>query len=132
MLEMKIRDHGKEHKVNGPVGVREWVIAEGYIPSESHGPEPEMTSHERLTMGALSLMGDEFWRQGFGPLLNDCKELPFGDIEALKSALAAGQYAALVLEPMQDQQRQSHHRRALRSSVRAMGHERPKHLRSPG
>ncbi len=54
-----------------------------------------------LTMGALSLMGDDFWRQGFGPLLNDCKELPFGDIEALKSALASGQYAALVLEPMQ-------------------------------
>jgi hypothetical protein len=23
-----------------------WAIAEGYIPSWSHGPEPEMTSHE--------------------------------------------------------------------------------------
>ncbi len=23
-----------------------WVIPEGYIPSESHGPQPEMTSHE--------------------------------------------------------------------------------------
>ncbi|HEU5400662.1 MAG TPA: sensory rhodopsin transducer [Terriglobales bacterium] len=31
-----------------PVGVREWVIAEGYIPSESHGPKPEMTSHETV------------------------------------------------------------------------------------
>lgn len=31
-----------------PVGVREWVIAEGYIPSESHGPQPQMTSHETL------------------------------------------------------------------------------------
>src|SRR5512142_2437439 len=30
------------------VGVREWVIAEGYIPSESHGPKPEMTSHETV------------------------------------------------------------------------------------
>lgn len=28
------------------VGVKEWVIAEGYIPPESHGPEPQMTSHE--------------------------------------------------------------------------------------
>ena len=54
-----------------------------------------------LTMGALSLMGDEFWRQGFGPLLNDCNEVPFDDLDALQSALAAGQYAALVLEPMQ-------------------------------
>ena len=31
-----------------PVGVREWVIAEGYIPAESHGPQPEMTSHETV------------------------------------------------------------------------------------
>ena len=28
------------------IGKREWVIAEGYIPAYSHGPEPEMTSHE--------------------------------------------------------------------------------------
>jgi hypothetical protein len=30
------------------IGVKEWVIAEGYIPPESHGPEPEMTSHETV------------------------------------------------------------------------------------
>jgi hypothetical protein len=29
-----------------PIGRRDWAIAEGYIPSSSHGPEPEMTSHE--------------------------------------------------------------------------------------
>ena len=29
-----------------PLGSRRWVIAEGYIPSWSHGPEPQMTSHE--------------------------------------------------------------------------------------
>jgi hypothetical protein len=28
------------------IGRRLWVIAEGYIPSESQGPAPEMTSHE--------------------------------------------------------------------------------------
>jgi hypothetical protein len=28
------------------IGHRRWAIAEGYIPSESHGPEPQMTSHE--------------------------------------------------------------------------------------
>jgi hypothetical protein len=28
------------------IGRRRWAIAEGYIPAESHGPEPEMTSHE--------------------------------------------------------------------------------------
>ena len=28
------------------IGRRRWAIAEGYIPGESHGPDPEMTSHE--------------------------------------------------------------------------------------
>lgn len=28
------------------IGKRHWAIAEGYIPSWSHGPEPEMLSHE--------------------------------------------------------------------------------------
>ena len=31
-----------------PIGRRRWVIAEGYIPSQSHGPEPQMTSHETM------------------------------------------------------------------------------------
>ena len=29
-----------------PIGRQRWAIAEGYIPSSSHGPEPQMTSHE--------------------------------------------------------------------------------------
>ena len=29
-----------------PIGKRRWAIAEGYIPGSSHGPEPEMLSHE--------------------------------------------------------------------------------------
>ncbi len=29
-----------------PVGHRIWAIPEGYIPAWSHGPEPEMVSHE--------------------------------------------------------------------------------------
>jgi len=29
-----------------PIGRFVWVIPEGYIPSDSHGPEPAMTSHE--------------------------------------------------------------------------------------
>jgi hypothetical protein len=28
------------------IGCRTWAIAEGWIPSESHGPAPAMTSHE--------------------------------------------------------------------------------------
>jgi hypothetical protein len=28
------------------IGRRRWAISEGYIPGNSHGPAPEMTSHE--------------------------------------------------------------------------------------
>lgn len=31
---------------DAPIGARTWAIAEGYIPASSHGPAPEMTSHE--------------------------------------------------------------------------------------
>jgi hypothetical protein len=30
----------------GAIGKRTWAIAEGYIPSQSTGPAPELTSHE--------------------------------------------------------------------------------------
>jgi hypothetical protein len=32
------------------IGKTCWAIAEGYIPARSHGPEPEMTSHETLCL----------------------------------------------------------------------------------
>lgn len=32
--------------MNDAIGAKVWAIAEGYIPSESHGPAPQMTSHE--------------------------------------------------------------------------------------
>jgi hypothetical protein len=31
---------------SGAIGRTRWAIAEGYIPSTSHGPEPALTSHE--------------------------------------------------------------------------------------
>lgn len=31
---------------NNGIGQRRWAIAEGYIPPESTGPKPQMTSHE--------------------------------------------------------------------------------------
>ncbi len=34
------------HKSIGAIGATRWVIPEGYIPEESTGPAPEMTSHE--------------------------------------------------------------------------------------
>lgn len=32
--------------INSAIGHKVWAIAEGYIPDFSHGPEPQMTSHE--------------------------------------------------------------------------------------
>jgi ornithine--oxo-acid transaminase len=54
-----------------------------------------------LTCGALSLMGDPFWREGFGPLLPGAEEIPFGDLPALQEKLASRGFAALILEPIQ-------------------------------
>ncbi len=34
----------------GPIGKRRWAIAEGYIPGWSHGPEPQMVSHETVCL----------------------------------------------------------------------------------
>ena len=54
-----------------------------------------------LTIGALSMMGDDFWKRGFGPLLPNCDAIPFGDLNNLQAKLATKRYAALFLEPLQ-------------------------------
>ena len=56
-----------------------------------------------LTCGALSLMGDEFWRGKFGPMLADTKAIPFNDLEALAAQVATKQYAAFFVEPIQSE-----------------------------
>ena len=58
-------------------------------------------SFHGLTAGALSLMNDAFWREGFGPLLQDTFGVPYKDSEALEKALANGRCAAFVVEPVQ-------------------------------
>jgi ornithine--oxo-acid transaminase len=54
-----------------------------------------------LTCGALSLMGSEFWREGFGPMLEGTHQVPFGDLDALEDVLRGRKVAAVVLEPIQ-------------------------------
>ena len=54
-----------------------------------------------LTCGALSLMGDPFWREGFGPLLPETEAIPFDDVEALETKLRTKKFAAFVVEPIQ-------------------------------
>ncbi len=56
-----------------------------------------------LTCGALSLMGDEFWRGNFGPMLPDTHEIPFNDLASLESSLRSKQIAAFILEPLQSE-----------------------------
>jgi len=40
-----------------PIGHKRWVIAEGWIPPTSHGPQPEMLSHE--TACVLNVSNEE-------------------------------------------------------------------------
>jgi ornithine--oxo-acid transaminase len=54
-----------------------------------------------LTLGSLSLNGDDEFRDGFGPLLPDCRRIPYDDLEALEAALQRGDVAAFVVEPIQ-------------------------------
>lgn len=59
------------------------------------------SSFHGLTAGALSLMDDAFWREGFGPLLADTTGVPYGDISALEKTLATWRHAAFIVEPVQ-------------------------------
>ncbi|MFO1114993.1 MAG: aspartate aminotransferase family protein [Beijerinckiaceae bacterium] len=54
-----------------------------------------------LTYGALTMNGDDTFRQGFGPLLPGVKEIPFNDLAALEQALRGRDVAAFFVEPIQ-------------------------------
>ncbi|HJV30698.1 MAG TPA: ornithine--oxo-acid transaminase [Bacillales bacterium] len=52
------------------------------------------------TMGAVSLSSDPEYKRGFGPMLPGIKLIPYGDIDALKSAITPNT-AAFLMEPIQ-------------------------------
>ncbi len=54
-----------------------------------------------LSNGALSVMGDESFREGFGALLENCTRIKMGDLAALETLLAKRDIAALLIEPVQ-------------------------------
>ena len=54
-----------------------------------------------LTCGALSLMSNAFWKDGFGSLLPNTEFVPYGNTEELERKLATKTFAAFVLEPIQ-------------------------------
>jgi ornithine--oxo-acid transaminase len=54
-----------------------------------------------LSYGSLSVNGDQNFRSGFGPLLPECIEIPFNDLDALERTLASQKIAAFIVEPIQ-------------------------------
>jgi ornithine--oxo-acid transaminase len=59
------------------------------------------SSFHGVTLGPLSLVGDDFFKEGFGPLLPGCERVPFGDLSALEAQLRAKDVAAFIVEPIQ-------------------------------
>jgi ornithine--oxo-acid transaminase len=59
------------------------------------------SSFHGVTLGPLSLVGDDFFKEGFGPLLPGCARVPFGDLDRLEQELASGDVAAFIVEPVQ-------------------------------
>jgi ornithine--oxo-acid transaminase len=59
------------------------------------------SSFHGVTLGPLSLVGDEFFKEGFGPLLPGCGSVPFGDLARLEAQLRAKDVAAFIVEPIQ-------------------------------
>jgi putrescine aminotransferase len=53
------------------------------------------------TTGALSVTGRDRYRAPFGPLLAGVRFVPFGDLAALEAALAGGEPAGVIVEPVQ-------------------------------
>lgn len=58
-------------------------------------------SFHGLSNGALSVMGDESFREGFGSLLENCERVQMGDLERLEELLRRGLTAGLLIEPVQ-------------------------------
>jgi len=59
------------------------------------------SSFHGVTLGPLSLVGDDFFKEGFGPLLPGCARVPFGDLDKLEAALRKRDVAAFIVEPIQ-------------------------------
>jgi acetylornithine/succinyldiaminopimelate/putrescine aminotransferase/nucleoside-diphosphate-sugar epimerase len=59
------------------------------------------SSFHGVTLGPLSLVGDDFFKEGFGPLLPGCARVPFGDLDRLEAELRSKDVAAFFVEPIQ-------------------------------
>jgi ornithine--oxo-acid transaminase len=59
------------------------------------------SSFHGVTLGPLSMVGDEFFKEGFGPLLPGCERVPFGNLARLETQLRGRDVAAFFVEPIQ-------------------------------
>ena len=59
------------------------------------------SSFHGVTLGPLSLVGDDFFKEGFGPLLRGCGRVRFGDLAGLEAELRTKDVAAFIVEPIQ-------------------------------
>lgn len=58
-------------------------------------------SFHGLSMGSLSVNGNDEFKEGFGPLLESVTAVPFDDLAALERELARGDVAGFIVEPIQ-------------------------------
>ena len=53
-----------------------------------------------LSFGAMSVSGSLRYRTIFGPLVEHCETVPFGDVAALQERLVSDDVAAFIVEPV--------------------------------
>jgi putrescine aminotransferase len=58
-------------------------------------------AYHGLSFGAMSVSGDPRYRAIFGPLVEHCETVTFGDAEGLEEKLANDDVAAFIVEPIQ-------------------------------
>lgn len=80
--------------------VRKWAAAQGRPPEKRviitfHG------SFHGRTMGAVTATAQPKYQQGYEPLPGGFRYLDFNDVPALEAAFAAGDIAAVMVEPVQ-------------------------------
>jgi ornithine--oxo-acid transaminase len=59
------------------------------------------SSFHGVTLGPLAIVGEDFFKQGFGPLLPGCARVGFGDLDGLEAELGKNDVAAFIVEPIQ-------------------------------